>query len=199
MGLKLITAPATDPISLNEAKTHLRVSFTDTDNDAAITTAIKAAADYAEQFMGRALIDQTWDLFIDAFPSAEIKIPKPPLIEVQSVNYFDTGGTEQVVAPANYYVDNASQPGWVVPQGGAVWPSTLTAINAVRIRYRAGYLDSTVSPPSANVPTSIKQALLLTIGAFYESREQVTIEPAKILPWGADQLFRNYRIEKALA
>lgn len=216
MALKLITPPATTPVTLVEAKKHLRVDFTD--DDALITAAISAATDYAEQFMGRALIDQTWDLILDAFPnsfssfafnwwtgtptvgdSGLIKIPKPPLIEVSSVNYFNTGGVETVFDPGSYYVDNANQPGWIALQGGAAWPTTLNAINAVRIRFRAGYLDTTQSPPVANVPTSIKQALLLTIGAFYESREQVAPDAVKILPWGADQLFRNYRIEKALA
>lgn len=200
MGLRLVTAPLTTAISLVEAKAHLRVD--DSDEDALITSYIEAATDYAEKFLGRALIDQTWDLYLDAFPTGtdtEIKIPKPPLIEVTGVFYNNTGGSEAAVDPGDYYVDSASEPGWIVPQGGATWPATLDAINAVRIRYRAGYLNGD-SPPSANVPSSIRSALLLTIGAFFENREQTVVGTiANRLPWGVDELLRKYRVEISMA
>lgn len=198
MGLRLIAAPLTTPVSLSEAKAHLR--FDDNDEDLLITTYIEAATDYAEKFLGRALIDQTWELVLDAFPTEEIKIPKPPLIEVLSINYSDPDGLDQVVAAANYYVDNASEPGWVVPQGGSLtWPATLDAINAVRIRYRAGFIDNG-SPPSANVPSAIRAAIFLTIGALSENREQTVVGTiANKLPWGVDDLLRKYRIELSMA
>lgn len=197
MGLKLITPAATDPITLVEAKAQLRV--TDNDSDTEIGNMVKAATRYAEMFLGRALIDQTWDLYLDKFPLAEIKIPLPPLIEVGSVNYFDGDGVEQTLDVANYYVDSASQPGWIVPQSNLQWPSTLSAVNSVRIRFRAGYLDNN-SPPVANVPFDIKAAILLLLGAFYEHREETIVGSTSVrLPFSAETLLRNYRIEKSMA
>jgi uncharacterized phiE125 gp8 family phage protein len=203
MGLILISPPATDPITLSEAKDHLRV--TSSDNDALITQLIKAATRYAEKFLGRALIDQTWDLYLDSFPTSgqkEIKIPLPPLIEVIQVAYDDGAGIEQTVGVDDYYVDSVSQPGWIVPQGGTSWPATLDAINAVRIRFRAGYLDNG-SPQQQNVPDDIRAAIKLTLGALYENREQVIAEAGRTtaiaLPWGAEQLLRMRRVELSMA
>lgn len=213
MGLRLITAPATTPISLDQAKAHLRV--VDNDEDDLITALIIAATDYVETLLGRALIDQTWELVLDAFPASDpfatdtipdiadgaIKIPKPPLIEVISINYADESGNDQVVASSSYYVDTTSRYGWVVPQGGALaWPATINAINSVRIRFRAGFLDSGSSPPVENIPKSITAAMFLLIGALYENREQTVVATiANKLPWGVDELLLRYRVDMSMA
>lgn len=198
MGLRLITAPLTTPVSLVEAKSHLRVDHSYEDD--LITTYIKAATDYAEKFLGRALVDQTWELVLDEFPEDEIKIPKPPLIEVLSVHYNDAAGADQVVAAADYYVDSASEPGWVVTQNNASWPTTLDAINSVSIRYRAGYIDNSNSPATGNLPDAIRSAIFLTIGSFYANREQVVVGTiSNRLPWGVDDLLRKYRVEISMA
>lgn len=198
MGLKLITPPASNPITLDEAKKHLRVSSND--DDTMITNMVAAATRYAEQFLGRAFVDQTWELVLDDFPVAEIKIPLPPLIEVQSVKYFDPNGDEQIVDTANYFVDNVSQPGWVVPEGNLVWPTTLAAINSVIIRFRAGYADIGGSPPVSTVPDDIKSALLLLLGTLYEFREDTVLDMTTLrMPFSADIMLRNYKVEKSMA
>jgi uncharacterized phiE125 gp8 family phage protein len=201
MGLKLITPPATTPVTLDEAKAHLRV--VDDDEDAIIATYIQAATGSTEAFLGRALIDQTWDLVLDAFPTdtmhLEIKVPKPPLIEVTQIAYDDGNGDEQIIPSGNYYVDAVSEFGWVVPQGGLSWPTTIDAINSVRVRFRAGYLD-TNSPPGNAVPGDIKSAVLLTIGSFYEQRESMVVGTVVYqLPWGVEQLLRQHRVLLGMA
>lgn len=198
MALKLITPPATRPLTLAEAKLHLRVDSSD--EDSLIEALIDAATDYVDGptgFLGRALIDQTWDLVLDAFPENEILIPLPPLIEVVSVGYDDGDGNAQVVAASDYTVDSASQPGWVVPNGS--WPSTFDGINAVRIRFRAGYVDASNSPLD-QVPGDIRAGMLLYLGSLYANREQVIAgQVAVALPWGADQLLRRKRIDLSMA
>src|SRR5262245_18579900 len=113
MALKLITPPA-DLISLAEAKAHLRVDHDD--DDATITFLISAATQYADArtgWLGRALMSQTWDLVVDAFPTstrccwpvapvtvssaAAIQIPWPPLETVSSVKYLDADGVQQTM------------------------------------------------------------------------------------------------------
>jgi uncharacterized phiE125 gp8 family phage protein len=200
MGLKLISPPVTTPVTLDEAKAHLRV--VDDDDDTLIAAYIEAATQATEAFLGRALVDQTWDLYLDAFPSTDefqIKIPKPPLIEVTQIAYDDTAGDEQIIPSGQYYVDSVSEFAWVVPSGVASWPATIDAINAVRVRFRAGYLD-TNSPPGNAVPGDIKSAVLLTIGNFYEQREgQVVGTIANKLPWGVEQLLRQHRVLLGMA
>lgn len=196
MGLKLITPAAADPVSIDDAKAALRIDFADDDSD--LSSSITAATRHAERFTGRAFIDQTWELVLDKFPSNEIELKKPPLIEIVSIKYDDTDGNEQTLDPSRYTVDSVSEPGWVVPVGGS-WPSSFDAINAVRIRYRAGYLDNGVSPPTENVPQDIKRAILLEVGTFYAQRETLVIGQtvAQLPAW--ENLLRHHRVERGMA
>jgi uncharacterized phiE125 gp8 family phage protein len=198
MGLKPITPPSVQPLTVEEVKAHLRVDHTD--EDSLIALYIAAATSFIDGeygFLGRALVTQTWELVLDNFPLHEIKIPLPPLQEVESIKYDDADGNEQVVSTLEYWVDDASEPAWVVPTTGG-WPTgILDAINAVRVRFLAGYPETTDSPPDlrANIPVSIKQAMLLHIGSMYAQREDVVIGTIVTkLPFGAEQLLRPYRV-----
>ena len=203
MALKLITGPTVEPLTLAEVKQHLRISHTD--EDSIIEIYIRAAREYLEGpygFLGRALVAQTWDLILDEFPDNEIKIPLPPLQSVDSVNYYDADGNEQVVDSDSYYVDNASEPGWVVPVD--YWPSSLVldAVNSVRIRFVAGYPATSDSPPdlAGNIPFNIKAGMLLLIGNMFENREEnVAGTVINRLPFGADALMRPYRLQLGMA
>ncbi len=199
MALKLITPPASDPITLAEAKAHLRVDHSD--DDVMIGAMITAATRHAEAFTGRAFIDQTWELVLDAFPSNEIELKKPPLIELVSVVYDDGDGVEQTLDASSYTVDAVSEPGWVLPVGGSgYWPTTVfDGVNAVRVRFRAGYLDTGVSPAVENVPADIKHAILLELGSFYAQRETLVIgqSVANLPAW--EWLLRPHRVERGMA
>jgi uncharacterized phiE125 gp8 family phage protein len=203
MGLKLITPPASEPISLAEAKTHLRVI--DSDQDSLISALIKAARMNCENWTGRAFVDQTWDLYFDEFPTGdhlEIKIPKPPLIQIVAVAYNRASdGLETQVDPSDYYVDNISEPGWIIPAGdsSSSWPTPIDAINSVRIRFRAGYLNAD-SPADTFVPDDIKAAIKLMLGSLYEHREsQVVGTISSQLPFGVENLLRPYRVLLGMA
>lgn len=195
MAYRLITPPATDPVSVEDARDRLRVDGSD--DDVKLAAYIKAATRHAESFLKRALIDQTWELVLDKFPTNEIEIKKPPLIEVVSVKYDDANGDEQTVDPASYTVDAVSQPGWLLP--ASAWPTTFDAINAVRIRFRAGYLDQGVSPAVANVPDDIKHAILFEVGTFLAQGETVVIgqSVAQLPHW--EWLLRPHRVDLGMA
>jgi uncharacterized phiE125 gp8 family phage protein len=164
MALKLITAAAAEPVTLAEAKAHLRATDAE---DALIGTLILAARqalDGRDGILGRALMEQTWELVLDAFPCPSIDIPLPPLKSVTSVKYIDADGVEQTLAEAAYTVDADSEPGRVVVVDA--WPPTKAVPNAVRIRFVAGYADAT------SVPDGLKAAMLLHIGDLYVNRER---------------------------
>lgn len=197
MTLKRISPPASLPFTLTEVKRHLREDSDD--QDGLIEMLMQAAVDHAEGpdgFLGRALIDQTWDLYLDEFPEvgSAIKIPLPPLIEVVGLFYLDASSMEQEYDAANYVADVASQPGRIMIANSQSWPTVVSDTpNIARIRFRAGYL-STDSPPVANVPSDIKAGLLLYIGALYEHREETVVgQTVARLPWGADALLRPKR------
>jgi len=87
MGLSLVTAPATEPLSLAEIKAHVRV-VDDNENDLLVTLGL-AAREFVETFTHRAIITQTWALQLDGFPfqtlndtgvgTGAVLVPKPPL------------------------------------------------------------------------------------------------------------------------
>jgi uncharacterized phiE125 gp8 family phage protein len=215
MSLKIVAAPENDPITLAQAKAHLRVDHSD--DDTLIEALIAAATQYCDGphgFLGRALIQQTWDLYLDEFPSWRgsgfyrnrryghaIEIPLPPLISVAGVFYLDTAGDEHEIDAASYVVDPISEPGRVVPARGACWP-TVCDTNAVRVRFTAGYVDATNSPATDNVPKPIYAGMLLYIGDLYANRETMLTgqrAAAVTLPWAAEQLLRPYRFTLSLA
>jgi len=200
MALRLITAPTIEPVSLTEAKAHLRVD--DSDSDTLISLYISAARQDCEEWTARAFVTQTWELVLDEFPTDEILIPRPPLQSITSIKYDDGDGVEQTLATTEYTVDTASEPGWVVPVTTG-WPtSTFEGINSVRIRYVAGYI-STDSPAdlTEHVPFAIKAALLLQIGRYYQNREDVVVGVNAVkLPIGTvENLLRPYRVALGMA
>lgn len=170
MPLVLQTAPTTEPVTTAEAKTHLRV--TTSDDDTYIGTLITVARRHVETITGRALINQTWDYFLDNFPPGDkIVIPLPRLSSVTSVKYTDKDNVQTTFAASKYIVDTNNEPGQIVLAYGESWPTfTPKPINAVEIRFVAGYGSG-----AANVPEGIKQAMLLLIAHWYENREPVNI------------------------
>lgn len=202
MGLTLITPPTVTPLTLAETKKHLRV--TSTDQDDLITIYLKAATAYVDGewgFLGRAIVTQTWQLSLDAFPDGAIRLPLPPLQSVTSVKYDDTAGVEQTISASNYYVDSDSEPGWVVPLSTFSWPTPLDAANAVRVVFVAGYPADSSSPPdlTANIPFNIKAGIMLLVANLFEHREENIAETINKLPFGADLLLRRHKIDKSMA
>lgn len=187
MGLILITAPATEPVTLTEAKAHLRV--TGADDDTYITALITMARQYAEVFTRRALITQTWDLYLDAFPDYDIALPMPDLQSVTSVTYVDTDGVSQVLSSALYQVDLASIRGRIAPAYNEEWPDTREeTYGAVKVRFVCGY------GAASAVPETIKGAMKLLIGHWFENRMEATAETIKQIPMGANNLMWMERV-----
>lgn len=187
MALKLITGPTVEPLTLAEAKLHLRVDGSD--EDALITPLITAARRMAEQRSGRALCSQTWELALDAFPASAIALPLPPSQSITSIKYLDPAGAEQTLASDQYALDNYGSQHWVLPAQDVTWPDTLDAANAVKVRFVAGY------GAAADVPADIRAWLLLAIGTLYARRETVVDGQAAELPGGFWQsLLDPYRI-----
>lgn len=159
-------------------------------SDTLITAQIVAAREYAEEHCSRALIEQTWELYLDAFPDEEIVLPRPPLLSVTTVLYLDTAGVQQTLAPADYKVDAISEPAEIVAAYGKSWPATRAERNAVVVTYKAGY-----GTTAAAVPQQIRQAILLLIGEMYERREEAIVGASinqNVL--SAKSLLNSYRI-----
>lgn len=187
--LSIVTEPADEPITLEEAKAHLRVDFDD--DDAYILALITVAREIAEQRTNRALVTQTWDYVLDTFPPCgEIKLRKPALQSVTSVNYTDSSGVEHVMPESDYIVDAKSVPGRIFLGFGKTWPTAiLQPASAVRIRFVAGYGNADF------VPRALKQAMLFLISQFYENREPVSLNTKpEVIPMTFDLLIGPYKV-----
>lgn len=171
MWLAHVTPPAEMPVTLDEAKRHLRVL--NNAEDTLITALIAAATQHLEGrggILGRALVTQTWDMRIDAFPRSHkgrIELPMPPLQSVTWIKYVDAAGAEVTLPAERYVVDAQHMIGRVRPAYGTQWPSALDDEGAVRIRFVAGY------GAAGAVPDPIKQAILLLVGHWWINREAV--------------------------
>jgi uncharacterized phiE125 gp8 family phage protein len=198
MSLKLITAPEDEPLTLAEAKAHLRVESTD--DDTLITSLISSAREAVEGHTQRSLMLQTWELALPAFPTVcradaslylfAIQIPKGPLSSITSVKYVDESGVLQTMDEADYQPDDHSEPPQLVPAYGTTWPATRAQPNAVLIRYVAGYAEA------ENVPAQIKAWMKLRIATLYENRESVVsgVQSQELGGQFVDRMLDAYKI-----
>lgn len=220
MSLVLVSEPAAEPVSLIEAKEHLRVDWSD--DDALISALISAAREYAESICRRVFVTQSWKLVLDTFPSPGANLSEasyyglnwsiapgpiltakrdgvtgyeiipgvPQLQSVESITYIDTDGVRQTLAPSAYKVDVVAAMGRIVPAYGTAWPLTRNEINAVEVSFTSGY-----GAPS-DVPRGIKSWILIRIGTLYANREELAILPrgkVEPLPF-VDRLLDPYRV-----
>lgn len=166
MLLSLHTAPTEKPVSLTEAKAHLRVEHAL--DDAYITAAIDAATaeiDGRDGMLRRSLCTQTWDYFLSYFPiHRRICLPFPPVQSIVHVKYFNEANVEQTFAPENYEVVTVAEQAYISLAYNASWPGTYDREQAVNIRYVAGY------GAAADVPANIRSAILIRVGELYANR-----------------------------
>jgi uncharacterized phiE125 gp8 family phage protein len=174
--IKVLDA-STEPVSLAEAKLHLRVDHDE--EDGLIQGLITAARQLAEGEMQRTLISTTWQMTTDAFGDA-LRLEWPRVLGVESLQFVAEDGQLATLDPADYVLDNSNDvsPAYLVPAFGCAWPATRAEINAVRVRYVAGFGSSPV-----DVPQQIKQWILLHVGAMYANREAVAGKQMTALPY----------------
>lgn len=216
LSTQLITPPGAEPITLAQAKQHLRCDFDD--EDSLIEGLIKAAREYAEKYTRRAFFTQTWKRTLDHFPlithfdrsrtpnerdswpygtwlwdKLTIELPHPQTVSVTSIIYLDPSGIEQTLDPSAYNVDVTSIPARITPTQGKVWPIVQTYVpGSVVITFVAGSYGDGVETNS--MPQSIVQAMLLLIGHWYQNRESVSALTMKTVPMAVNALLDFHRV-----
>lgn len=165
--IELVTAATSEPVSLDAAKDHCRI--TGGEEDALLVSLIGAARDYCQRTDSgrRQYISTTYDWKMDRFGGYRIVLPRAPLQSVTSITYYDSVNTSTVLSSSLYHVATPDDgKGWMQPISGESWPSTYERPDAVTIRFVAGYGSS-----AGNVPETLRQAMLLLIGHWHENRE----------------------------
>lgn len=188
MTTKRITPPAIEPVTLAEAKAHLRVDHDD--EDTLIEGIIAAASAHfdGQGVLGRAMITQSWATWVRNSPGV-VTLPVGPFQTLTSVEYYDADNSLQTDAVGNYEVRLSGDFVTVQPKAGFAWPGAYSRPDAIKITYVAGFGDA-----GTDVPASIRQAMLLTIGHWYENREAVTDGTPKELPMAVNALIGVERV-----
>ncbi len=175
------TAATAEPLTLPEAKLHLRIDTSD--NDDLLWSWIRTARELAERYTSRRLMSQTLRLAVDRWPRDHFILPGSPVTSIASVQYLDVNGDLQTWTASNYETDVWSEPARLARAYGISWPVVRASLNAIRINYVAGYSSA------ATVPEGIKTAMKITISALNEDREGI-----QELPQAAKNLLDAYRI-----
>jgi uncharacterized phiE125 gp8 family phage protein len=153
--------PTVEPVTLAEAKAHLRLDGT-VDDDL-LTGLVRAARQDVEQATGMALLDQSWRLALDRWPASGTALLKVhPLRAVLSVTLYGSEGEASVLAPESYQVDALSRPARIHVDTA---PPALRAMNGVEIDFSAGFGET-----GADVPDLLRRAILLLVAHWYEFR-----------------------------
>jgi hypothetical protein len=213
MSLRLIQPPAVEPITLDEAKVQARIDHDD--DDALLEGFIGAAREWCEQFTSRVFITQTWRLTLDRFPvpgvmqpgsnhmvqpihlglapsmigplqPVEIELRRSPVRSIDKLSYIGLGGASVLLTDQQYIADLEAEPARVFPPASGSWPSTASRPAAVTIEFTAGYGDA-----PADVPKSIKFAILIYVAWLYENRGDTGDAD---VPQAVKALLRPYRL-----
>lgn len=199
-GSTLVAAPATEPVTVEEARSQSRLSGCS--DDGLVAGYLLAARELAEERTGRVLVTQTWtetfdrewprmghvDRHLGIWPRRRILLKRPPLQAVVSITYVDTTGATQTLDPSQYQVGRFELVGAIEPAFAVCWPAVRCQMDAISVQYTAGYAGS--------IPETIRQAILLLAGHFYENRSATVISATRMsvseLPIGVDALLARH-------
>jgi uncharacterized phiE125 gp8 family phage protein len=172
MALVMLAGPAAEPISLAEAKAHLRIDGND--EDALLASLIAAARMAVERTLSLALITESWSLYLDGWPrSGTIVLPIQPAQAVTAVRVYDPDDEPATVNSETYSVDVLSEPARLVLSAGAVQLSPARLLNAFEVAFTAGYGDE-----ASDVPEPLRHAIKLLVAHWFEQREPVVLGAA---------------------
>ena len=186
--IKVYTAATTYPVTLAEAKLHLRVDGTD--EDTLINALIAAATQQAENYTWRTLMTTVYEYVDDSFDK-RIELDTYPIVTIDSIKYYDLNSVQQTLIASQYESNLLECPAIVRPKDGYYWPDTITRFDAVTVRFTAGYASA------AAVPAAIKQAILMIVGHLYANREDVvTGTQVNTMPQSSQYLLNTYRVNR---
>ena len=186
--LKVVTPSGVPLFTTAEAKDFLKVDTTadDTLIDNLVLAATESCQIYTNQYFFKTVVEQYSDTWVNIYT-----LYKSPVSSITHIKYYDSDDTEQTLSSSNYILDDVSKPARIGLAVDATLPDLADRINAVHVNYSVGY-----GTTSADVPQGIKQAVLLTLGNWYENRQTViTGRTATELPLSSQYLLDQYKIQ----
>ena len=212
------TEPASNPVTLAEAKAHLRIDSSA--EDSLISNLITAATRWAEDYCDRTFTHTQWTMRLDSFygavgspvqfglmadgnnlegrqstvPNLDIELPRPPMVQsgtatAVTITYTPSAGASTATLDATEYrVDRQATPGVCRPLYGTTWPSHLMDQNSTTVTWWAGY-----SADGTSVPAPVKAAVLMLVAHLWRNRETVAEVALTEVPMGTKALLDTIR------
>lgn len=181
MLVSVTTEPASEPISLEELKAHLKILHAT--EDAYLGTLIAAARAHLEQTCGTAFVAQTLEGYLPAFPNVRAIVLPKQMASVSFVKYRDLDGAEQTLPTSVYHAEPAGFLGRIELLAGEQWPATQPHPRAVTVRWVAG---------SAGAAADVKHAMKLLCGHWYFNRDLAGDGKAN-MPFAVEALLQKYK------
>ncbi len=185
MALFRTVGPEAEPVTLADAKAHLRLDHDG--EDGLIEGLIRAAREEVEASCGLALIAQDWRLTLDRVPrSGTVAIRRHPVVEILSVTVYGADGEASLLQPQGLALDRASRPARL---HFADVPQPRIAMNGIEIDFRAGFGEA-----GTDVPDLLKRAMLALVAHWFEFRATFGAESQPVsYPAGYDRLIAPWR------
>lgn len=161
---KIVKEPFIEPVAMQDVKDFARIEGDD--EDILLEGFIQAVRIATEEYLGRALIQQTIRMLMDYWPGKVIELPRPPLISVTKIAILDEDGAETPYSSDNYYVVTEAIPGKLILKKSVSIPTnTSRDYGGFLIEYKAGY-----GTDSIDVPKPIVEGIKLWTAVLYETR-----------------------------
>lgn len=181
-----VLSTSTPVVTLAEAKAYCRIDGND--DDSVLVGLIAAATDWVAEETGTTVLPSTLRLTLDSFPTErELKLPCPPLRDVNVIRYTDDQGTSHTLSSSAYSTNTAARPGRITLNPGQQWPATSGRAASVTVEYDAGPSDDRPLSPS------LKQAILFTVAHWFEHREAATDRRIDEVPLTVQAVLSKHR------
>jgi uncharacterized phiE125 gp8 family phage protein len=172
---------------------HLRIATTS--EDALLLEKLVVARKRIEARTLRSCFKRQFDLVFDSFPNdmSPIRLPRLPLVSIDSVTWFDWSGNAHVLSSSGYFMDDYSEPGRLCLRYGTNWPFWPLGARpqlAGIVRFTAGYSTT----PESGIPDPLVEAIRKLATELYENREAVAIGNSVIeaLPFGYEDMLSEF-------
>lgn len=182
--------PVVEPVSLSDAKTHLRVDIESDDDH--ILALVTAAREWCENYTQRTFVHTQWTMTLDTFPF-EIELPRPPVAvatgnTATAITYaMETGGTA-TLATSQYRVDRTAEPGVIRTVYAGTWPSHLLDRNSISVTWYGGYGED-----GTKVPKVVRSAILMLVAYWYERRLAADQIATNAVPFGVSSMLDSIK------
>jgi uncharacterized phiE125 gp8 family phage protein len=185
----VITAPTGSAVPLDLLRAHVAQGVTD--DDAMLEAIGLAAQEWAEAYLGRALLTQTREASYDGTPGGVVLLPEP-ITSLTSVKTYDDAAAATTVTTATYQLDTASPLPRLILRDGQFWPTSLRDVDSLVVRYVCGWTAYTL-------PYAVRQAVQVLVAHWYEQRQPVAAGNYTTVPMGIEALLMPYRVRTGAA